>query len=513
MKAPFLKLRHKKIYGNGLENRYLSMAFLLLMLSFFSVHALDYSDDSVCAKDRQFRMGFMTGGYTAPEIQRCMNHFDEGSGQRKASSNVEACQRDCSTSIGRSKCTKSLLEVLVTKCDSDSYKCIQKGNCRIAVDNLLACKKDVGNDCSTKVVDCTTACTPEPGNRCIAEDLKDFQHGRTICATGATAKTLIPDAEVQKIIDTRTNEITTNAVPQSEEAKTSIFYGDNPIADERSDGKTTGGPEAEDSDIKGENAAAKGEANGGSGSTNSNNSNGGGGSGGGEMMSAAASGSSSGGGSGSLPALNFPDFGGGATSSSSSSSFAATSSGGSSSSLDAVGGSGKATSELGGESWGDGPSSKTFGNNVSTASGGQSSLGGGGGLASPFAGSGAGGGNLTTASRSTGRGAAAPAGSVESAAFQSGFHKARPADKKGVSKLNRRRMTSKNTPRAVRRKGDGAMNLRRLLSGSKRGVAYESGGSSYSYSKDVGRGPHPVFRTLNSYYDRIELDMLGNIEH
>lgn len=487
------------------------MAFLLVIL----LHFAHGQVDSVCNNDSQFRMGDFLGGgdkgYTAPEIQRCMNHFDGSLEKPKPGDDPEKCVQDCSTQSGRSKCMKAILEKLVISCKRSGYKCGQKGACRVGVDNLLACKRK-GGDCSFETQNCTANCTPEPGNNCIEEDIEDFRHGRNICATGAPAKALISDNEVQQIIDTRAQEIAVQrSAPQSEMAKTSIFYGDTPPGGNNNGGKTNG---SEDSDLKGNGGAETADTGDKGSASNSNGGNGSGSGSGGEMMSGLSGGSSGGASSGgsSSGGLNFPDFAGGTSGGASSGSFNASGNGASGVSTDAIGGAGGKSSELEGESFNGAPAPRNFGGSRSGS--GSSS---GGAIASPFAGGGGGPnpqGALRTASASKAGAAVGGRGAgLESSSFQSGFHKGQGTEKKGKSTLAAAKAKSVKG-RTRGKKGDGSMNLAKLFSkGLSRGVAQKEGPSGRSlYSADVGRGTHPVFRSINSFYDTVPLDMNGNID-
>lgn len=496
------------------------MVVLLLILLQWS-----HADGGVCGNDRQLRMGDFLGGpdkgYTAPEIQKCLDHFDDVNNPKlKIGNDPNQCLQDCATRVGKSKCMKAVLEPLVVACRSGGYKCAKKGVCRIGVDDLLACKRKNNGDCSIEASTCMENCTPEAGSNCIKEDIDDFRHGRAICGSAAPAKPLIPDSQVKQIIDTRAQEIsTTSSAPRSELAKSSIFYGDTPPTGEDSGGRNGSTSGAEDSDIKGT-EQAQADNNGGNGHKNGNDS-GGAQSTSSEMVSStggsgssSSSGSSTGGSS--LSFANFTGQGGGAVAST----FSGSGSSGNRISTDAVGGSGPNRDEnFGGESWGDTAATKSSSGNTSSSSSsggvsGRPTVSGGGGLASPFANP-----NLNSSQQvaTASKASSGRAGSLETSAFQSGFHKASATDKKGgkipLARTNPSGQAAGKNQQA--RKGDGSMNLAKLLKNRlNRNVAYDiRQGPRSKYPADVGRGPHVVFRTINSYYEKVRLDMNGEIEN
>lgn len=464
----------------------------------------------VANKVRGLTAGDAADDYFAGKMKKCADEWKkvknpdpDALGMFEGLDCVEACHPQ----NGRTPHEKGLFEEKFKQCsekESGAYKCGNIALCRSHVTYLHSdCRKKNASDpsCGDQARKlCYDACSLPSDNNCIPADAKNFEDGRALCASNP-GRQLIGDREANQIIQQRAQEIYSGDItqprpPTSELAKSSIFYSGNPSPDAKGGGSgttqtasTTGGES---------NTATNGSGTAGQQAA---------------MTPAGTSGGSSGSSGGVAPAAFNAGGSSGGSSSGGGSAFQDSSRQDSrgSNALDAVGNSALSSDNFSGAQWPDAPAAKNYGGGGS--SGGSSS---GGGSGSALSGGGLRGGQspggIQTASV-RGRG---QLGSVESAAFQSGFHKASGGKPLSMSPKSKKALAN-FTKNKKRTKSDGAMNLSRLLGGknnSNRGIAANKnfGTNGFSRSADIGSGPHPVFTTVDTYFEKLRLDVNGEID-
>lgn len=481
----------------------------------------------VANKVRGLTAGDAADDYFAGKMKKCADEWKkvknpdpDALGMFEGLDCVEACHPQ----NGRTPHEKGLFEEKFKQCsekESGAYKCGNIALCRSHVTYLHSdCRKKNASDpsCGDQARKlCYDACSLPSDNNCIPADAKNFEDGRALCASNP-GRQLIGDREANQIIQQRNREIYTSSgditqtrPPSSQLATSSVFYGGEPGTggggEGGSDGSTTADTQTGTTTTPEpvQTASAPPDATGGAPAAT-------GGAGGSTPPAAGAGGGASLGGGG-LPAM--PSFNSGEDDSRRQSTFKDTGTGNRESfATDAVGSGNLPPGAIENGTW-DTPSARNLG---SSSLGGGSNGGGAGaaGLGGAFSGASNPSARVSTASLGSEKGG--KAGSIESSSFQSGYHKANGIDKKTGKPYTKAQLARQKKMKKRMKRSDGSLDLRRLLAGSKKmkgrrpAQRDKYGRGNSQYYDYIGHGPHPVFQTVDGYYDEIRLDVNGEID-